>query len=221
MPRVSMYIIANTAMTAYTAVLGNDSSGLIGSSKSAVDSLTAMAASGGALDQLRGAAESAATALASVASIVTGTVGSSLVDSSYLNLGLRENTTAEGAEANGGFTYRISDRSGWTAYINGLFGDEGSLELSDEQKTAFTSKYGYDGTFDEFLSELTDDDYIWANTYAILTRLVANRSVGSFDTGGYTGEWGSDGRAAILHEKELVLNKADTANILAAVDIVR
>lgn len=43
----------------------------------------------------------------------------------------------------------------------------------------------------------------------------------SFDTGGYTGEWGSDGRMAILHEKELVLNKEDTSNILAAVNGIR
>ena len=45
--------------------------------------------------------------------------------------------------------------------------------------------------------------------------------VGSFDTGGYTGEWGSDGRMAMLHEKELVLNKEDTSNILAAVNGIR
>lgn len=41
------------------------------------------------------------------------------------------------------------------------------------------------------------------------------------DTGGYTGQWGNEGKVAMLHEKELVLNKADTENILAAVDIVR
>jgi len=44
-----------------------------------------------------------------------------------------------------------------------------------------------------------------------------------FKTGGYTGEFGSDttGKLAMLHEKELVLNKADTKNILDAVQIVR
>lgn len=42
-----------------------------------------------------------------------------------------------------------------------------------------------------------------------------------YDTGGYTGDWGSDGKLAILHEKELVLNKKDTANILNAVNAVR
>ena len=43
----------------------------------------------------------------------------------------------------------------------------------------------------------------------------------SLDTGGYTGSWGSDGRLAMLHEKELVLNKEDTKNFLAGVEILR
>ena len=42
-----------------------------------------------------------------------------------------------------------------------------------------------------------------------------------YNTGGYTGEWGLSGRLAILHEKELVLNKEDTANILDAVSLIR
>ena len=40
-------------------------------------------------------------------------------------------------------------------------------------------------------------------------------------TGLYTGEFGNEGRLAILHEKELVLNKQDTQNMLNAVDLVR
>lgn len=43
-------------------------------------------------------------------------------------------------------------------------------------------------------------------------------------TGGYTGEWANgdiDGKLALLHQKELVLNAEDTANILSAVDVVR
>lgn len=42
----------------------------------------------------------------------------------------------------------------------------------------------------------------------------------SFDTGGYTGEF-ENGKLALLHEKELVLNKDDTKNMLSAVSIVR
>jgi hypothetical protein len=41
-----------------------------------------------------------------------------------------------------------------------------------------------------------------------------------FDTGGYTGEF-DGGKVAVLHEKEIVLNKEDTKNMLQAVQIVR
>ena len=42
-----------------------------------------------------------------------------------------------------------------------------------------------------------------------------------YDTGGYTGEWGTNGRLAMLHQKELVLNAEDTSNFLNALDIMR
>lgn len=42
-----------------------------------------------------------------------------------------------------------------------------------------------------------------------------------FDSGGLTGSWGPEGRLAVLHEKELVLNKADTENLLTTVGFVR
>ena len=44
-----------------------------------------------------------------------------------------------------------------------------------------------------------------------------NKMLG-FRSGGYTGTWdGNEGRAAILHKKEYVLNDTDTKNVLAAV----
>ena len=42
-----------------------------------------------------------------------------------------------------------------------------------------------------------------------------------YDTGGYTGSWGDNGRLAVLHQKELVLNAQDTNNFLNALDIMR
>lgn len=42
-----------------------------------------------------------------------------------------------------------------------------------------------------------------------------------FDTGGYTGSWGPEGRIAMLHQKEIVLNASDTENFLTAIEIVR
>ena len=46
-------------------------------------------------------------------------------------------------------------------------------------------------------------------------------NISSYDTGGYTGNWGNSGKLAMLHSKELVLNANDTANMLTAVQITR
>lgn len=62
-------------------------------------------------------------------------------------------------------------------------------------------------------------------TYAEVIKKYGNiPRYGEFATGGYTGSWANgdkDGRLAVLHQKELVLNSEDTKNILSAVDIVR
>lgn len=50
---------------------------------------------------------------------------------------------------------------------------------------------------------------------------VKKKALKGYDTGGYTGSWGDEGRLALLHQKELVLNAQDTANMLNAVDILR
>ena len=53
------------------------------------------------------------------------------------------------------------------------------------------------------------------------SRDAALKKIVGYATGGYTGEWNNDGKLAVLHQKELVLNAEDTRNILSAVDIVR
>lgn len=42
----------------------------------------------------------------------------------------------------------------------------------------------------------------------------------AFDTGGYTGAWGPEGKLAVLHEKEIVLNATDTQNLLRIMEIM-
>ena len=51
--------------------------------------------------------------------------------------------------------------------------------------------------------------------------IQSNNAMTRMATGGYTGSWGSEGRMAILDEKELVLNKDDTKNFLNATAILR
>lgn len=48
-----------------------------------------------------------------------------------------------------------------------------------------------------------------------------NTSGLGFDTGGYTGSWGPEGRLAMLHQKEIVLNAHDTENLLSIISMVR
>lgn len=71
------------------------------------------------------------------------------------------------------------------------------------------------------LNKNNSEGYQVKNLTTGITGWIDKKDISKFDTGGYTGEWGSDGRMAMLHEKEIVLNKEDTANILDAVSIVR
>ena len=56
---------------------------------------------------------------------------------------------------------------------------------------------------------------------------LSNTYRSSYDTGGYTGDWSGstgeykNGKWALLHPKELVLNKDDTKNLLSAIEGVR
>jgi hypothetical protein len=45
--------------------------------------------------------------------------------------------------------------------------------------------------------------------------------VTALDTGGYTGQWGAEGKLAFLHQKELVLNPGETENFLLAMNVLR
>lgn len=61
----------------------------------------------------------------------------------------------------------------------------------------------------------------WVEIMNKITKDNPYKKPSSFDSGGYTGPWGSEGKLALLHEKELILNKTDTENILDAVNIIR
>ncbi len=55
---------------------------------------------------------------------------------------------------------------------------------------------------------------------------IKKTDIEGYKTGGYTGEWDNgsqedSGRIAMLHQKEMVLNESDTANMLQAIDILR
>lgn len=59
--------------------------------------------------------------------------------------------------------------------------------------------------------------YITSDSYQKMKKTFPTQ----FDTGGYTGSWGNEGKLAMLHEKELILNAQDTSNFLASLEVLR
>lgn len=78
---------------------------------------------------------------------------------------------------------------------------------------------GY-GTYDEYLAALTHAG-VYHKGSIPATMKNAKQRLARYNTGGYTGAWGPGAKLAMLHEKELVLNKVDTENLLTTVGFVR
>ena len=94
------------------------------------------------------------------------------------------------------------------------------LTVNSGQRMAY--EYANEPFYDALteLFELTYSAYGGNKTLDEAIELIRNKY--GFATGGYTGEWGdNNGRLALLHQKELVLNAQDTENILEAVHIMR
>lgn len=87
----------------------------------------------------------------------------------------------------------------WAHYLNSLIPADGSKFNKEEfKKIAKETK----------------------NSFDIIYNTIKQNF--SFDTGGYTGVWNSsEGRLAMLHEKELILNKQDTENMLKMLEVAR
>jgi hypothetical protein len=64
------------------------------------------------------------------------------------------------------------------------------------------------------------DNEVQISNSAGSTGWVKKTDLDGFDTGGYTGTWGYYGKLAMLHEKEMVLNKQDTENLLASMEFL-
>ena len=147
----------------------------------------------------------------------------------------RELRASAAAAANGG------GAGGSGSGANGGAGGAGSGAASDERLAKRIANsiwmYGDWGTdrtrgnnitkrFSRRIADLVQSYFNGSPAYGYQYR---DYSLGfeRFDTGGYTGSWydggldSKDGKLALLHQKELILNATDTENILAAVEAVR
>ena len=96
----------------------------------------------------------------------------------------------------------------------GIYDEDNANIISNDQLEALMNKYV---SGDEEAVALVDKV---VKGQAWLTDDVVSKIVG-FATGGYTGAWGPEGKIAMVHEKELVLNSDDTVNFLAGINILR
>ena len=108
--------------------------------------------------------------------------------------------------------YRVYDKKGTNYYVQRSYSATGKTQGTDDSKT------GNSYTAYEIKSSSGKTKYYMASSEA---EAIKKAEAEGFDTGGYTGEWGSSGKLAMLHEKELVLNKEDTSNMLNIVNVVR
>lgn len=125
------------------------------------------------------------------------------------------------------------------AYLNGNMNDYETYKSLRNQKMQYygltnDSRYVSTDEIDQLLKQgyaigqgqLANYDDYSSIPKDLLKRLLlmaieAPGQLNSFATGGYTGEWdGDNGKLAVLHQKELVLNQNDTANLLTAVSII-
>ena len=157
---------------------------------------------------------------------VSGTTSSGMTWTAFQSVGQAINATSKGFQKYSDYLPYIAallridesnDYGGWgtvdgnirKARLEEVFG-EGAADDIDR----YLAKFGAD--LPTYYSAMINNGTLERYSYERLKRIV------KFDTGGYTGEWASNlGRLALLHEKELVLNKEDTANLLTAVDMIR
>ena len=88
-------------------------------------------------------------------------------------------------------------------------------------KNTNTSKNNNSNTYSMSVRTYTPKTTAATKDAVSVTNSSTKSLFSSFATGGYTGDWGNDGRIGILHEKELILNEKDTKNILSAVNVTR
>lgn len=100
------------------------------------------------------------------------------------------------------------------AIWNGAYG----WGVGKERRKKLKEK-GFDPDEIQALVNNTNPSGGWETRYGITD--LKKYAYSKFDTGGYTGDWnGPDGKFAMLHKKELVLNEQDTENFLAGMNIL-
>lgn len=125
----------------------------------------------------------------------------------------------------GGSGYSQSDLAWGIAQNIWTYGLAGGWGNDPTRSGKLTGAYG--AGFARQVQDIINKNWSSGNLVNYGSDKFSSYSLIGYDTGGYTGTWddgdssAKNGKLAYLHQKELVLNAADTENILKAVDLVR
>lgn len=140
--------------------------------------------------------------------------------------GGKEVTVYAGTSKSSKITSINSDKLSISKYVSATSEKDGNFYwVTGGGVTGYITEKDYQkiyGTTGQTLSNKIEQSNIKKRKSSHHSNSTGRGSGSSFDTGGYTGDWGSsEGRLAVLHQKELILNSKDTENILNTVQVVR
>lgn len=135
-----------------------------------------------------------------------------------------KNPPSSGGGGGGGGGGANSDTAWGIAKAIWTYGGASGWGNDPIRSTKLTKAYGTD--FARQVQTIINQNYRSGKLVDYGSMKYSSYNLIGYDTGGYTGkDWTAsekaNGKIGLLHEKELVLNKTDTENILNAVDMVR
>ncbi|WP_440119758.1 phage tail tape measure protein [Paenibacillus sp. QZ-Y1] len=114
----------------------------------------------------------------------------------------------------------MASRKAWTEYLNNK---QSAESIKNDMKKLDKSSAQYKNLENDFNKLKTNNDQL-RSVYGFPDgsfKDLVSQKIFSAETGGMTPAWGSEGKLLLAHEKEMVLNKSDTSNVLKIVDVAR
>lgn len=146
----------------------------------------------------------------------TSTSGAGADDDTGGNEGNNGNGDGDGRRTN----TNNADKAEGVAAAIWIWGGRKSGWGDDPERAKKLKEKGVTGA-QSVLNSKANSGYLYNKYWSKRNELLTKYAYGKFDTGGYTGDWDGDGKFAMLHQKEIVLNADDTENFLKAIDVVR
>ncbi|WP_167483502.1 hypothetical protein, partial [Paenibacillus xylanexedens] len=114
----------------------------------------------------------------------------------------------------------MAARQAWTEYLSNKQSAENMKEEMKKFEKGSMQYKGYEQQFNQLKSKNDQLRSVYGFPDGSYKDLVSQK-IFSAETGGMTPSWGSGGKFLLAHEKEMILNKSDTGNLLKTVDISR